>query len=270
MKKLAVALLFGALALPVNANNSNQMSNSALIDGNAETINIFGAAYRQGIYFNDKFSNIPFQEVLYASKIYQENGDSENLIRNWSRAGLVKAITPFEEKRNPTYYSELAVDLKFLLQDFVYANFFAGEPAKNTGYITKVDLRHYDMDKEILSLGQEDDDSFRPCQHLAGNASGRKDALRASNFIKLDIKGCPYVHMPIDVAEKLWGSNPHEKYLYVLQGIGKGNGIEESCKISPYVGICLKMKPEQIKVTLFNEKNEEVWSSDKVSFTIDD
>lgn len=269
MKKLAVALLFGALALPVNANNSNQMSNSALIDGNAETINIFGAAYRQGIYFNDKFSNIPFQEVLYASKIYQENGDSENLIRNWSRAGLVKAITPFEEKRNPTYYSELDVDLKFLLQDFVYANFFAGEPAKNTGYIADVNLSYYDMDKEILSLGQEDDDSFRPCQHLA-SVAGRKEVLRASNFIKLDIKGCPYVHMPIDVAEKLWGSNPNERYLYVLQGIGKGNGIEESCKISPYVGICLKMKPEQIKVTLFNEKNEEVWSSDKVSFTIDD
>lgn len=268
MKKLAVALLFGALALPVNANNSNQMSNSALIDGNAETINIFGAAYRQGIYFNDKFSNIPFQEVLYASKIYQENGDSENLIRNWARAGLVKAITPFEEKRNPTYYSELAVDLKFLLQDFVYANFFAGEPIAKMGYFSEVSLKNYDMDKEILSLGREDD-SFRPCQHLSDHATNWKNDLRASNFIKLDIKECPYVHMPIDVAEKLWGSDPHKDYLYVLQSSGKGNGIEESCEIGNYRSICLKMKPEQIKVTIF-KYNEEVWSSDKVSFTIDD
>lgn len=268
MKKLVAALLFGCLALSAKADSEPKiLGSSDEIDASAQTINLLGADYGQRVYFNERFPNIYFRELLEAYKEYLNDEDSLNTtVRKFG-----KYIDKFEEKRNPTYYSDLAKELKVLLSDFFYANFIAGTPTPidyGSNYASKVTLHdNYDMDKEILYFGKNTD----YCKYLT-TTERKPSTFKASQMIKLDIKECPYVHMPINAAEKLWGGTSYTDYGYILQVRGKGNGIDGSCERSKEG--CLKIKPEQILVTIRDLRksrdNPPEWSSDKVSFTIDD
>ena len=267
MKKLAVALLFGCLALSAKADSEPKiLEHSDKIDASAQMISLLEASYTQDVYFNERFNgyDLKFNKILNA---YKEYLNDENSLNTTVR-GFVERLNPFEEKRNPTYYSDRANELKDLLPNFVYANFIAGSPNSHHKYGDEVTLDDYDMDKEILYLGKNDE----VCKYLSRGKRNRAYTLMASHMIKLDIKECPYVHMPIDVAEKLWGGNTYTDYRYILQVRGKGNGIDGSCERSKEG--CLKIKPEQILVTIRDLRkssdNPPEWSSDKVSFTIDD
>lgn len=265
MKKIGLTLLFSTLVLSTSV-RANQ---EPIIDGTTNPVILVGIGGTPVHFNHSMLDNLPFSDILFGYSVYVDNGRSLNdeVIQSWVKYKLITPLAnKFEEKRNPNYYADNAKVIEPILNQFFASNFITA----NTELNMSVRFNDYDINSEILHLKPWREAKFWQkdtvsCDRLS--PVGKKDEP-ITGLVRMDISECPYVKMPLDVAEKLWGNEPNRRYVYRLVVNGRGNGAEKECTAFKFS--CLRIEPQEALFELYKEngRSEElIWTSKDVVFT---